>query len=145
MAQLTLRIGNGIIADIDRDIAGIVRYVTDWDARLPATRQSMERLSWLLDGWTYVCDLWEDTNSDRSIPKRQRINEIMRIIPWFPEARPIPAPGPRRAIPSAGKPASSSRTRIGEPGRSTMRWRRGWAGSMPATRPEPAGKRQRHG
>lgn len=86
VAQLTLRIGNGIIADIDRDIAAIVRYVTDWDIRLPATRQSMERLSWLLDGWTYVCDLWEDSNSDRSVPKRQRINEIMRIIPVVPRS-----------------------------------------------------------
>ncbi|WP_157619233.1 hypothetical protein [Skermanella stibiiresistens] len=86
VAQLTLRIGNGILGDIDRDVGNIVRYVTEWDTRVTTTRQAMERLSWLLDGWTYVCDLWNDTNSDRSIPKRQRLNEIMRIIPVVPRA-----------------------------------------------------------
>ena len=86
VSQLTIRVGNAILADVDRDIANIVRFVTEWDFRLTATRQSMERLSWLLDGWSHVCDLWDGSDADRSVGRHQRISEIMRIIPVVPRS-----------------------------------------------------------
>jgi len=86
VAQLTMRIGNSILSDVDRDIANIVRFVAEWDFRITSTRQNMERLSWLLDGWGQVCDLWDGTDGDKTLGRHQRITEIMRIIPVVPRS-----------------------------------------------------------
>jgi DNA-binding Lrp family transcriptional regulator len=86
VAQLTMRIGNAILNDVDRDIANVIRFVAEWDARVTSTRQNMERLSWLLDGWGQVCDLWDGTDEDKTVGRHQRINEIMRIIPLVPRS-----------------------------------------------------------
>lgn len=86
VAQLTMRIGNSILSEVDRDIANIVRFVAEWDFRITSTRQNMERLSWLLDGWGQVCDLWDGADGDRTLGRHQRITEIMRIIPVVPRS-----------------------------------------------------------
>jgi hypothetical protein len=86
VAQLTMRIGNSILSEIDRDIGNIIRFVAEWDARVTSARQSMERLSWLLDGWGQVCDLWDGTDGDKTLGRHQRITEIMRIIPVVPRS-----------------------------------------------------------
>jgi DNA-binding Lrp family transcriptional regulator len=86
VAQLTMRIGNAILNDVDRDIANVIRFVAEWDARVTSTRQNMERLSWLLDGWGQVCDLWDGTDADKTVGRHQRITEIMRIIPLVPRS-----------------------------------------------------------
>ena len=86
VAQLTMRIGNSILSEVDRDIANIVRFVAEWDFRITSARQNMERLSWLLDGWGQVCDLWDGADGDRTLGRHQRITEIMRIIPVVPRS-----------------------------------------------------------
>jgi len=86
VVQLTMRIGNAILTDVDRNIANVVRFITEWDIRLTSTRQSVERLSWLLDGWGHICDLWDGTDADKTIGRHERITEIMRIIPVVPRS-----------------------------------------------------------
>jgi hypothetical protein len=86
VAQLTMRIGNSILSEIDRDIGNIIRFVAEWDVRVTSARQSMERLSWLLDGWGQVCDLWDGSDGDKTLGRHQRITEIMRIIPVVPRS-----------------------------------------------------------
>jgi hypothetical protein len=84
VAQLTLKVGHRIMSDLDRDTSNIIRFVDEWNYRLGNARQSMDRLSWLLDGWNHVCDLWDDATADRSVLKYQRVAEIMHILPLVP-------------------------------------------------------------
>jgi hypothetical protein len=84
VAHLTLRVGNAILTDVDRNIANVVCFVAEWDFRPTSIRRSMERLSWLLDGWGHVCDLWDGADAAKAVERHQRITEIMRIIPVVP-------------------------------------------------------------
>lgn len=41
-------------------------------------------LSWLLDGWDYICQLWEDSSDQSEDMQRIAICEIFRIAPMIP-------------------------------------------------------------
>ena len=87
--QLTVRIATTTFQEIDGDITNIVRFIKEWDDRAMATRRAIDRLSWLLDGWTDICDLWDGvdvTGAETKLDKRERLNEIMRIIPLVPRS-----------------------------------------------------------
>jgi hypothetical protein len=85
VSQLTLKIANSLLGAIDAMINDIPALMIDWDNKHHSIRNEIERLAWLLDGWNYVCDLWDDAVSGDPI-KQDRIVEILRIIPMVPRS-----------------------------------------------------------
>jgi hypothetical protein len=84
VARLTLEIGGRTFTECDHDISDMGGYILNWEVRVGSTRRSIERLSWLFDGWEHVLDLWDQAIADRGHIDHRLIAEILRIIPVIP-------------------------------------------------------------
>ncbi|MGQ9370221.1 hypothetical protein [Azospirillum sp. ST 5-10] len=85
VAQVTLGVSQDLFRSADQGVGDIVPFLVHWDAKVRALKADLERLSWLLDGWAYVFDLWDDAVAQGKI-KPQRVAEIMRLLPIVPKS-----------------------------------------------------------
>jgi hypothetical protein len=91
VALVTLRVGAEPLAAVECDLNQVVACLRNWPKRIDVTRHQIERLSWLLDGWQHVCDLWDRARADRETPEGWCVTEILRILPIVPRNECEPA------------------------------------------------------
>ncbi len=60
--------------------------VADWGQRRPAVTGHLGRLSWLLDGWAPLVELWETAIAGDHDRRLGAVDEILRALPILPTA-----------------------------------------------------------
>jgi hypothetical protein len=90
VSTLTLQVGTGIFSDLDRSVTDFTGSLIDWQDRVAEVRRSLDRLSWLLDGWEHVIELWDRAiDGNRGTLGRidpALIAELARIVPVAPRS-----------------------------------------------------------
>jgi hypothetical protein len=90
VAQATMSIAEDPLAVIDGSTRGIEQILRQWDSTNRAIGAAVERLSWLLDGWDRLTNMWLDV-TDRNASEQSRSLEYMSyMLPMIParELRP---------------------------------------------------------
>lgn len=82
-AGQTLTLATERLTAIDPKLAKINDLVVS-EAQADDLRKSISRLSWLLDGWEYICQLWEDSREEPDDMQRLAVCEMARIAPSIP-------------------------------------------------------------
>ncbi len=84
VAQHTIGIGDGVLADFQRRIDAIGPLMRDWDAGIRRIREHAARMAWLLDGWSHVVGAWGVALTEDRHQQALTVNDLFRILPLLP-------------------------------------------------------------
>jgi hypothetical protein len=82
VADATLKLSAGLVAQARRmtdDIVGLLRV---WAADPESVRRIASRPEWLLDGWEHICLVWDFARDDAA--RRAALVEIANYVPILP-------------------------------------------------------------
>lgn len=79
----TLTLATDRLGNIDPKLLQLKDLIIS-DSRTDELRKAIARLSWLADGWDYICQLWEDSRDEPDDMQRLAICEMGRIAPAIP-------------------------------------------------------------
>jgi len=82
-AEQTLSLASARLTSIDPPL-GRLRGLILEEARIADLRAGIARLSWLLDGWDFICQLWEDSRDQSEDVQRLTVCELSRTVPAIP-------------------------------------------------------------
>ncbi|MFC7334972.1 hypothetical protein [Rhodocista pekingensis] len=83
-ADQTLTIAATRLARVDPLLTRLRPIVTGEEKSLREVRAGVTSLSWLLDGWDYICQHWEDSRAQSDEVQRLAMCELFRIAPIIP-------------------------------------------------------------
>ncbi|WPZ32248.1 hypothetical protein T8K17_13455 [Thalassobaculum sp. OXR-137] len=84
VALLTLDVGRTLIGEIDDHANDLTAALANWGTVGKEISDGMTRISWLLDGWDHVIELWEDVLDGAMHEQRDALEEIVRMLPLVP-------------------------------------------------------------
>lgn len=85
VARETAALAAEVFAEADTFLEKIDRTVAKWDQSLEAISNSVERISWMLDGWDLLVAMWEDAVIKAPHEQQATVQELARILPIIPE------------------------------------------------------------
>jgi hypothetical protein len=85
VARETSALAAEVFAEADVFLEKIDRTVAKWDQSLAAITNSVERISWMLDGWDLLVAMWEDAVIKAPHEQQATVQELARILPIIPE------------------------------------------------------------
>ena len=85
-AQQTVSLAETRIARLDKLMKKVRDIVVGGNKVAEELDSTIVNLSWLLDGWDYICQLWEDSRDQSEDMQRIAVCEIFRIAPMIPSA-----------------------------------------------------------
>jgi hypothetical protein len=84
VADLTLDMAGTLFRKLDAAMTDIGLVVREWAAQGPQARHLATRLSWLLDGWDFIIELWRSLAGQPVEEQRDGVANLMRILPIIP-------------------------------------------------------------
>lgn len=106
---------HSVISQIDRICDDILPLLSAWDRIQTIMYEMVHRLSWYLDGWPEIIDLWEATDRTTARQVATALAKIMSMLPSLPKA-------PFAALDDGSQPLKG---KCSKPGCSTARTVRG--------------------
>ncbi|GGF13580.1 hypothetical protein GCM10011611_19130 [Aliidongia dinghuensis] len=86
VADLTLDLAGKMFRRLDVAVSDIGKVVRNWAAEGPQARRLAGRLSWLLDGWETVMELWRSVADQPVDVQRDGVTNLMRVLPLIPRS-----------------------------------------------------------
>ncbi|HEV2678114.1 MAG TPA: hypothetical protein VGV37_26540 [Aliidongia sp.] len=83
-ADLTLDMAGKMFRKLDAAVNDIGAVVRDWPTQGPLANHLASRLSWLLDGWEFIIELWLSLADEPVDAQRDGVANLMRILPLIP-------------------------------------------------------------
>lgn len=93
VARETAAIAAECFAESDARIERIADTLCDWEKSRAGITASVDRISWLLDGWDLLVAMWEEAVVKAPHEQQAAVQELARILPIIPEEE---VNGPRR-------------------------------------------------
>ncbi|MBN9528180.1 MAG: hypothetical protein J0H82_18375 [Alphaproteobacteria bacterium] len=86
LARLTASVADTALADLDRLQAKPLGVLRNWTAARLTLSDTVDRISWTLDGWEFILVMWDEAVSgqERSA-QRSVVADIFRLLPLLPE------------------------------------------------------------
>ena len=84
VADLTLDMAGTMFRKLDAGVNDIGLVVRDWRKQGPLANHLASRLSWLLDGWEYIIELWRGLADQPVEAQRDGVANLMRVLPLIP-------------------------------------------------------------
>jgi uncharacterized coiled-coil protein SlyX len=84
VADLTLDMAGTMFRKLDAGVNDIGLVVREWAIQGPLAKHVASRLSWLLDGWEYIIELWRSLADQPVEEQRDGIGNLMRVLPLIP-------------------------------------------------------------
>jgi hypothetical protein len=84
VADLTLDMAGTMFRKLDAAVNDIGLVVREWPTQGPQARHLATRLSWLLDGWEFVIELWRSLAEQTVDEQRDGVANLMRVLPLIP-------------------------------------------------------------
>jgi len=84
VADLTLDMAGTMFRKLDTGVADIGLVVREWGTQGPMAKHLATRLSWLLDGWEFIIELWRSLADQPVDEQRDGIGNLMRVLPLIP-------------------------------------------------------------
>ncbi len=84
VADLTLDLAGKMFRRLDAGVNDIGLVVRDWRTQGPLASRMAGRLSWLLDGWETIIELWRSLADQPIEVQRDGVANLMRVLPLIP-------------------------------------------------------------
>jgi len=84
VADMTLDMAGKMFRKLDAGVQDIGVVVRDWQVQGALAKQMAGRLSWLLDGWETIIELWRGFADQPIDAQRDGVANLMRILPLIP-------------------------------------------------------------
>jgi uncharacterized coiled-coil protein SlyX len=84
VADLTLDMAGTMFRKLDASVQDIGLVVREWKVQGPIIKHMASRLSWLLDGWEFIIELWRSLAEQPIEEQRDGVGNLMRVLPLIP-------------------------------------------------------------
>jgi len=84
VADLTLDMAGTMFRKLDNGVQDIGKVVREWQTQGPLAKHMASRLSWLLDGWEFIVQLWRSLAEAEVEEQRDGVGNLMRVLPMIP-------------------------------------------------------------
>jgi len=84
VADLTLDMAGTMFRKLDNGVQDIGLVVREWPVQGPLAKHMATRLSWLLDGWDFIIELWRSLAEAPIEEQRDGVANLMRVLPLIP-------------------------------------------------------------
>ncbi len=84
VADHTLAQARAVVEQIDQAVTAFEALLRQWDARRALLRRAAARLSWLLDGWSFLIATWAEAQARSRHEQDRAVHELFRVLPLLP-------------------------------------------------------------
>jgi hypothetical protein len=83
-AQINIKIMQQLLGELDQDLSQIMRFFKLWTADEKSVRERLQRVSWVLDGWDHLINIWSAAAGQDRHTQRAAVEEISLLTPAVP-------------------------------------------------------------
>jgi hypothetical protein len=84
VGELTLRLAATLLSDFDERLLSIETVLRQWQTQSASLYGTVDRMSWLLDGWDFLIGLWDSVAEAPLHDQMVAMTGILRILPLVP-------------------------------------------------------------
>jgi hypothetical protein len=83
-AQINIKIMQQLLGELDKDLSQIMRFFKLWTTDEKSVRERLQRVSWVLDGWDHLINIWSAAAGQDRHTQRAAVEEISLLTPAVP-------------------------------------------------------------